>query len=108
VKESKVYLEDVLDSIKAIEDFTKGGREAFFGSRLIRDAVVRNFEVIGEAVKKIPDEVRGRAPEIPWPRIAGFRDILIHAYSSVDPEEVWAVVEKDLKSLKAAVQGLLR
>jgi uncharacterized protein with HEPN domain len=95
------------ECIGRIEEYTRGGRNQFLDSTLIQDAVIRNFEIIGEAVKQISDETLDKAPEIPWRRIAGFRDVLIHGYMGVELEEVWKVVEKNLPELKAAVEYLL-
>ncbi len=76
-------------------------------SLMAQDAVVRNFEVIGEAVKQIPGFLKEKRPDIPWRRIAGLRDVLIHQYMSVDLEAVWAIVEEDLPILKQAVTEIL-
>jgi uncharacterized protein with HEPN domain len=76
-------------------------------NRTIRDAVVRNFEIIGEATKRLSDQAKSRRPEIRWRDVAGFRDLLIHAYQSVDYIEVWNIVEHHLPSLREAVDSLL-
>jgi len=96
-KDSDVYLDDILTSIGRIREYTTGAtRETFGRDQKTIDAVVRNLEIIGEAVKRVPDDVRARAPEIEWSRVAGLRDILIHAYSSVDLDIVWDVVDSKL------------
>jgi uncharacterized protein with HEPN domain len=76
-------------------------------SRLIQDGVIRNFEVIGEAAKRIPSDFRIQQPNIPWRRISAFRDILIHAYDRVDLQEVWRIIEQELPPLKEAIRVLL-
>lgn len=73
-----------------------------------QDAVIRNFEIIGEAAKRLSEGVQIRTPDIPWRRVAGFRDVLIHDYSGVDFEEVWNVIENELPNLKQAVTYLLK
>jgi len=74
---------------------------------MAQDAVVRNFEVIGEAVKRIPESLKEERPDIPWRRIAGLRDVLIHQYMRVDLEAVWAIVRDDLPEFKQAVAEIL-
>ena len=75
-------------------------RDGFLQNTLVQDAVVRRLEIIGEAVKGIPQEVRSKYSEIPWKEIAGMRDVLIHAYSGVKLERVWNVIDRDLPELK--------
>ena len=79
----------------------------FIGSPMAQDAVIRNFEVIGEAVKRIPESLKEERPDIPWRRIAGLRDVLIHQYLRVDLEAVWAIVRDDLPEFKQAVAEIL-
>ena len=72
-----------------------------------QDAVIRNFEVIGEAAKRVPDWYRVQHPSIPWKLMSGFRDVLIHAYDSIDPERVWHAASVDLPPVHAAVRAML-
>jgi uncharacterized protein with HEPN domain len=107
VSRDEVYLRHVLDAIRSIEGYIEGGRDDFFASSMQQDAVVRQLEVIGEAVKQLSAEVRDQQPEIPWREIAGMRDVLIHAYFSVDLEQVWEVTQRDLRDLKRVVEEIL-
>ena len=84
-RDSDVYLDDILTSIGRIRDYTSGlSRAAFARDQKTIDAVVRNLEIVGEAVKNLSNELRERAPEVEWSKIAGLRDVLIHAYASID------------------------
>lgn len=101
------YLQHVRDALGAVIEYTVGGREAFLESRMMQDAVVRNLEVIGEAAKGLDADTRARAPQVPWRRIAGMRDALIHHYFGVDLEVVWRVVEVEVPSLLVVVEKLI-
>jgi uncharacterized protein with HEPN domain len=107
-RDSRVYLEDILEAIARIQRYTEGlSRDAFADDERTVDAIVRNLEVIGEAVKQLPAEVRLRAPAVEWQKIAGLRDILIHQYFGIDIEIVWDVVQTKLPDLRAAVLSIL-
>jgi len=86
---------------------TAPGRDAFLADELVQHAVVRNFEMIGEAAKRVPDDYRRAHPEIPWRGLAAFRDVLIHRYESVDLLEVWRVVEEQVPALIATIGAAL-
>jgi uncharacterized protein with HEPN domain len=107
VKGDQLYLRHILDCIGFVEEYTKAGKLSFMKSRLIQDAVIRNFEVIGEAAKRISPQLKARTDDIPWKQITGFRDILIHDYLGVDVERVWNVIGGNLPALKQKVTMLL-
>jgi uncharacterized protein with HEPN domain len=100
LKDPGVYLQHIRDAIREIEQFTAGGREDFVGRAIVQAAVARNLEIIGEAVKRLPEDFRASHAEVPWREMAGMRDILIHAYHRVDVDLVWATVEHSLPSLR--------
>jgi uncharacterized protein with HEPN domain len=88
-REYKAYLKDILDAMRKIENYTKDiAFDDFVADELIKDGVVRNLEVIGEAVKNIPEDVKDKKPEVEWKKIAGLRDILIHDYFGIDEDIV--------------------
>ena len=98
---SRDYAADILACFQETQEFTQGmDFDAFAGDRKTVNAVVRSLEVMGEAAKRIPEEVREKYPQIPWKRMTGMRDKLIHEYSGVDLEIVWGVVKEELPPLK--------
>lgn len=106
-KDDKIFLEHILDSIKAIESFTVGIQENdFYKNQEKIYAVIRCLEIIGEAAKNLTDDFRAKYPVIPWKKIAGTRDNLIHEYFGVDNAEVWKTVKDDIPELKKEI-GLL-
>jgi uncharacterized protein with HEPN domain len=106
VKDERVYLLHAIDSIDAIQSYTVEGRDAFFADPKTQDAVIRNVEVIGQAVKGIPEQTRSLEPAVPWRQIAGMRDKLIHEYFGVDLALVWDVVERELPVLRPQLARL--
>jgi uncharacterized protein with HEPN domain len=107
VKDYRIYCRDILDRIRRIEDYTRDGRDAFLASELLQDGVIRSFEVIGEAVKRIDAAVLAHQPNVPWSDFAGFRDVLIHQYEKIRSDLVWEFSQDDLPTLKAGVEAIL-
>jgi uncharacterized protein with HEPN domain len=107
MKDDRLYLTHILERIDRIRVHTSGGYEIFMAQDIIQDAVLRNLEVIGEAVKQISAELREQSPQIPWRRIAGMRDVLVHNYMGVDLDEVWNVVENELDKLEDQIRAIL-
>ncbi len=104
-KDPQVYLAHIRDAIQMIREYTKDGKDAFFRDRKTQDAVIRNLEIIGEAVKVLPAEMTARHEAVPWKNIAGMRDQLIHHYFGVDLKLVWGVVEGRLDELDKVIQA---
>jgi uncharacterized protein with HEPN domain len=106
-KDPRVYLAQILERINRILEYTTEGKEAFFADPRTQDAVIRNFEVIGEAAKRIPEEYRQKQPAISWRELSGFRDVLIHQYEGVSIAEIWRIIERDLETLRKAITTIL-
>ena len=103
-----LYIDDINDSIKNIEKFTKGiSFEEFAKSRLLIDATVRNLEVIGEAARNISGEIRTKHPQIEWRDIVGMRNRIIHEYFGVDLEIIWKAVKEELPELKKQIRKII-
>lgn len=103
------YVADILTAIQEVEDFTRGMEyEAFAADKKTVNAVVRSLEVMGEAAKRVPDAARLQYPDVPWKRMTGMRDKLIHEYSGVDLEIVWTVVKTELPPVKPLIDQVLQ
>lgn len=103
-----VFLHHILDAIVKIEDYLKRTDSSNFKQdELIQDGIIRQLEIIGEAVRKLTPEFRDDHPDIPWKDIAGTRDRLIHGYAVVDLDAVWKTVIQDVPELKQAVEKVL-
>lgn len=103
-----IFLSDIIEYAKLIEEnIDEINKEQFIKDRNLIDATVRRLEVIGEAVKNIPDEFRKKHSDIPWSKIAGFRDIIIHAYFKIDLDLTWKIIKTDLPKLKKDIEKIV-
>lgn len=100
----RLFLYDILDCIDRIDNYTKDiEKDSFMKNQLISDAVVRNMEIIGEAAKNLPPEIKEEISSIPWRNVIGFRNIVIHEYFYVDLANVWYILKNQLPVLKDAI-----
>ena len=100
-RDIRLFIEDIINSIKNIEEFSKGlTQDEFLKDKLKQRAIERELGIIGEAVKNIPESLKNKYPEIRWRGIAGFRDILSHAYFGVIAERIWKIIKEDIQILE--------
>lgn len=108
MKSDLLYLSNIQNCIQRIESYTVEGKEKFLETPMIQDAVIRNFEIIGEATKRLSPELKSTYPDVAWKQIAGLRDILIHDYLKVNLHRVWGIIEQNLPQLKQTVEKILQ
>jgi len=107
-RDLRLYCADILDSGSAIIEFVNGlSFEQFCNDRKTYSAVIREFEIIGEAVGKLPETLKGRRPDVEWQDIRDFRNLLTHEYFGVDLEIVWKIIEDDLPVLMEAIREIM-
>lgn len=108
-KDYKVYLNDILHSMKLTQDFTNGlSIDEFRKDDKTQFAVIRCLEIIGEATKRLPDEFRELNSDIPWKAMAGMRDKLIHGYDVVDSEIIWTTITKTIPKIITKISDLIK
>jgi len=108
MRNHNLYLKDILAAIDSIEEFVKGmDLEAFRADDKTTSAVIRKLEIIGEATKQIPDEIRQIYPTVLWKEMAGMRDKLIHFYFGVDYQLVWRAIKGRLPKIKQEIRKIL-
>ncbi len=107
MKDDRLYLHHMLEHCQRISRFIRPGKQGFFESEELQDAVIRNIEVIGEAAKRVSIDARGHLASLDWKAICGMRDVLIHGYIGVDLDEVWNVAPYRIPELQTALEKFL-
>ena len=108
MRDPKLYLKDILTAMDAIEQFVKGlDVESFKNNDIVSSAVIRKFEIIGEATKGIEEEIKQKYSAIPWKDMAGMRDRLIHFYFGIKYELVWETIKKEIPKIKPLIKKIL-
>ena len=106
-RDERLFLTEILDAIERVLAYTGDGREAFFQTPMIQDAVVRNLAIIGEATRGVSETTKDVHSEIPWRDMSDMRNKIIHHYFRVDLDVVWNVVAEDLRPLRDRIRTLL-
>jgi len=107
MRDPRERLRDILEAIEAIERYRDRDRTAFERDELLQTWFLRHLQIIGEAARALPEEVRARAPDIPWPKIIGMRNVLVHGYFEIDTDIVWDAATREIPALTPAVERLL-
>jgi len=108
MKNDKVYIEHILEAIQTIETYKKGlDFEAFLKNKMASDAIIRQLEIIGEAANNISEEFQKEYADIPWRKIIGIRNTLIHEYFGINKKVVWDTCENDLPELKKFMEKII-
>ena len=107
MKADAVYLRHILDATAKIEEYASVGHDRFLAESHWHDAIIRQLEIVGEATKRLSPELRANHPDLPWRRVAGLRDVLIHQYMGVDLEAVWGIVVDHVPALRQRVEQIL-
>jgi len=108
MRDPRERLQDILEAIGHIERYAVRGREAFEKDELIQNWFIRYLQIIGEAARALPQDVRDRIPEVPWSKIIGMRHILVHTYFGLDTSIIWDVVEWELPILKREIERAIK
>ncbi len=107
MRDYRERLLDILEAITQIEKYATRGREAFENDELVQTWTVHYLEIIGEAARAMPDDFKQKHSEVPWQKIIGMRNILVHHYFGIDTDVVWAVVKNDLPDLKKNIDAIV-
>lgn len=109
MRDPKILIEDIMESIEKVEEYTKGLLfEQFVENTIVVDAVVRNLEIIGEASKRIPSDIQDKNKSIPWNQLKGIRNRIVHEYFDIDPQIIWHIVTVELTPLKVEINELAK
>ncbi len=107
MKSDKAYLQHILDMISRVESATEAGKDAFVGSQLHQDAVLRNLHTMTETTQRLSADLKAENPDVEWATLAAFRNVLVHGYLGIDIELVWTVVIQDIPEFKGKITMIL-
>ena len=103
MRTNSAYIDHILECIRRIEENVAGGRDAFMGSHTLQDAVLRNLQTMTEATQRLSVGLKAGYPEVPWARLASFRNVLVHNYLGIDLHIVWSITQREVPELKHVV-----
>jgi uncharacterized protein with HEPN domain len=107
-RDYKVFLDDILEAARKVLEYTEGLSNAqFFADRKTVEAVVWNLQIIGEAAKNAPEEIRSRYPDLPWRDMSGLQDIIVHQYFGIKIDVIWKIIQNDLPGLEERIRSIL-
>lgn len=99
-----LFIEDAIDAMNKIDNYIEGlDYDSFTKNSMVIDAVIRNLEIIGEAIRNIPDNIIDKYPDIPWKRMIGLRNIVIHTYFGIDLENIWKIITENIPEVKPQI-----
>jgi uncharacterized protein with HEPN domain len=108
MKDDRLYLIHIQECINRIESYiAECGRDNFFTSTLIQDAVIRNLQIMAESTQRLSDELKESHPEIEWSKVSGFRNVLAHDYLGIDLSRIWLILEDELPILKQTISAMI-
>ena len=108
MRDPKERLRDILEAISALGRHHGESRELFETDEVLQAWFLRNLQIIGEAARALPEDVRKLAPDVPWTNVIGMRNVLVHGYFDIDAEAVWEAATKDAPALRPAIEKLLK
>ncbi len=107
MKDDKLYVIHIWESIRRIQDYAKDGEIAFRKSTIAQDAILRNLHTLTESTQRLSASVKEKNPDVDWRGISGFRNVLVHDYLGIDLDYVWRVIVRDLPTLKEKIRKIL-
>ncbi len=108
-RESSAYLKDILEAIRRVKEYTHSlDLEEFLIQKMVVDAVMRNLEIIGEAVTQLPENIKIEFPEVPWREVKDFRNVVAHKYFKINLERIWDIIENKLDALEEQILTILK
>lgn len=108
MKDDRLYLIHIRECIERIEQYTLGGKDAFFTDIKTQDAVLHVLQTLAESTQRFSDALKASHPEVDWRNISAFRNVVVHGYLSIDLKQIWDIVETDLPDLKAKFEAIMR